>query len=160
MSQIAVLKRHKLFKNGWESVEYEPGAGRPSTSRTDNVQHVHGVFNSDRHLNVRIISDPIGIGKMSAHIITENLTMRNICAKVIPKILTDDQKQMWVWVRKPSATHWRRPRLFGQRNLGRPKLHIWIRLGNKAAKFWMTNCGITSNKQIQSESYAYRFLRR
>ena len=95
MSQTAVFKSHKLFKNGRESVEDEPCAGRPSTSRTDDkVQRVREVFNSDRRLSVRMIADRSGIDKMTAHtIITGNLMMRKICAKLVPKFSMDDQQQ-------------------------------------------------------------------
>ena len=62
MSQPAIFKWHKLFKDGRESVEDEPRAGRPSTSRTDdNVQRVREVLNSDRRLSVRMVADEIGI---------------------------------------------------------------------------------------------------
>ena len=95
MSQAAIFKWHKAFKDGRENVEDEPRAGRPSTSKTDdNVQRVREVLNSDRRLSVRLIADMVGIDKMTAHvIITENLAMRKICAKLVPKVLTDDQKQ-------------------------------------------------------------------
>ncbi|XP_071449362.1 protein GVQW3-like isoform X2 [Hetaerina americana] len=95
MSQTAVFKWHKLFKDGRESVDDEPRAGRPSTSRTDdNVQRVREVLNSDSRLSVRMIADRIGIDKMTVHtIITENLAMRKICAKLVPKALSYDQKQ-------------------------------------------------------------------
>ncbi|XP_011859854.1 PREDICTED: putative uncharacterized protein FLJ37770 [Vollenhovia emeryi] len=95
LSQTAVFKWHKLFKDGRESVEDKPRAGRPSTSRTDdNVQRVRDVLNSNRRLSVRMIADQIGIDKMIVHtIITEDLAIRKICAKFVPKVLTDDQKQ-------------------------------------------------------------------
>ncbi|KAJ8938681.1 hypothetical protein NQ318_004481 [Aromia moschata] len=85
----------KLFKNGRERVENEPHAGRPSTSRTDNnVQRLREVLNLDRGLSVGMISDRIGIDKMTVHtIVTENLAMGKICAKRVSKVLTDDQKQ-------------------------------------------------------------------
>ncbi|XP_023723477.1 protein GVQW3-like [Cryptotermes secundus] len=87
---------HKLqFLNGQQSVEDEPHGGRPSTSRTDdNVQRVRDVRNSYRRLSVRMIADRVGIDKMTVHtIITEDLAMRKVCAKLVPKVLTDDQKQ-------------------------------------------------------------------
>ena len=95
MSQSAVLKWRKLFKNGRDSVENEPRTGRPSTSQTDDkVQRVREVLNSDGRLSARMIADRIGIDTMTVHtIITENLAMRKICAELVPKVLTDDQKK-------------------------------------------------------------------
>ncbi|PRD35566.1 UNVERIFIED_CONTAM: hypothetical protein NCL1_11223 [Trichonephila clavipes] len=41
LSQAQVFRWHKMFKEGRESVEEEPHAGRPSTSRTtENEQSV------------------------------------------------------------------------------------------------------------------------
>ena len=76
-------------------MENEPRAGQPSTSRTDNeAERVHEVLNLDRRLSLRMIADRIGIDSITVHtIITENLAMRKICAKLVPKVLTDDQKQ-------------------------------------------------------------------
>ena len=95
MSQTAVFMWQKLCKDGRESVEDEPRAGRSSTSRTDHkVQRVREVMTSDRRLSARTIADRIGIDKMTVHtIITKNLAMRKICTKHVPKVLTDDQKQ-------------------------------------------------------------------
>lgn len=69
-------------------------AGRPSTSRNeDNMQRVCEVLNSDRRLSVSMIADHVGIDKMIVHtIITEDLGMRRICAKLDLKISTDHQK--------------------------------------------------------------------
>ena len=62
MSQTAAFMWHKLFKDGRESVEDEPRAGRPSTSRNDDkVQRVREMLNSDSRLSVRMIADRIGI---------------------------------------------------------------------------------------------------
>lgn len=42
-------------------------------------------------LSVSTIADEIGIDKMTMHsVITENFMIQNICAKFVPKILTDD----------------------------------------------------------------------
>lgn len=54
MSQTTVFKYHKLFKDGRESMDYELIAGRPLSSRTDDIlQRVHeALLNSDHRLNV------------------------------------------------------------------------------------------------------------
>lgn len=51
-----------MFKGGWESVEDEPWAGCPLTSRTKtNEKHARDVFNTDRRSNVRMIAYALGI---------------------------------------------------------------------------------------------------
>uniref|UniRef100_A0A8D8U2F0 Mos1 transposase HTH domain-containing protein n=1 Tax=Cacopsylla melanoneura TaxID=428564 RepID=A0A8D8U2F0_9HEMI len=95
LSRTAIFNWHKRFKYGRQHVEDEPRVRRPVTSKTDhNFQRVRNVLNSDRQLSVRMIADQVAIDKMTAHtIITEELGMRKICAKLVPKVLTDDQKQ-------------------------------------------------------------------
>ena len=79
------------FKDGRESVEDEQRAGRASTSRTENnAVRVKDVLDRDRRLNVRLIAEEEGLAKTDVHqIITEDLHMRKICAKLVPKNLSD-----------------------------------------------------------------------
>ena len=57
LSRAHVFRWHKSFLKGWEEVEDEPCAGRPSTSKTDdNVERVRSLVRSDRRLTLRIIS--------------------------------------------------------------------------------------------------------
>jgi len=95
-----VLRWHKAFKDGRESVEDEQQAGCPSTSRTENnVARVKAVLDRDRRLSVRLIAEEVGLPKTYVHrIITEDLHMRNICAKLVPKNLSDEQKDIRVLV--------------------------------------------------------------
>ena len=53
----------------------------------------------DRRLTVRMIADELEINHNSVwKIITEDLGMRKICAKMVPKLLDDDQKERRVEV--------------------------------------------------------------
>jgi len=48
------------------------------------------VLDRDRRLNVRLIAEDVGLPKTDVHrIITEDLHMRKICAKLVPKNLSD-----------------------------------------------------------------------
>jgi hypothetical protein len=69
--------------------------GRPLTSHTsDNVAKVKAVLDSDRRLSVRLIADQVGLPKSIVHeIVTTELEMRKVCAKLVPKVLTDEQKE-------------------------------------------------------------------
>jgi len=51
---------------------------------------------SDRQLTVRVIAEELGLGKLSIHtILTEHLEMKKVCAKIVPKLLTPEQKLRW-----------------------------------------------------------------
>ena len=74
--------------------------GRPSTSRTDeNVERVRQKVRSDRRLTVRMITDKLGMNSKSVwKIITEDLGMRKICTKMVPRLLNKEQKERRVQV--------------------------------------------------------------
>lgn len=51
------------------------------------------LLNSNRRLNVLMVEEKLGMDKMVVHnIITEDLGMRKIFVKLVPKVLTDQQK--------------------------------------------------------------------
>lgn len=100
LSRAQVFRWHKTFREGREGVEDEQRSGRPSTAHTsDNTEKVRAVLNSDRRLSVRLIADRVDLPKSIVHdIITTELQMRKICAKLVPKVLTDEQKENRVLV--------------------------------------------------------------
>ena len=68
LSSAQVLRWHKAFKDGRESVEDEQCAGHPSTSRTeDNVACVKAVLDRERHLSVQLITEEVGLMKTDFH---------------------------------------------------------------------------------------------
>ena len=85
LSSAQVFRWHMPFEDGKESVEDEQCAGRPSTSRTENnVARVKAVLDRDQHLNVWLITEEVGLPKKDVHrIITEDLHMRKICARLV-----------------------------------------------------------------------------
>jgi len=83
LSKSQVFKWYKAFSEGHESIKNEPRSGRPSTSKTNNnVENVRALVRSDRRLTARMIHQ----------ILTQELAMRKLCAKVVPKNLTIEQK--------------------------------------------------------------------
>ena len=53
MSAVQIKVRHKLFKDGRESVESDPCSGRPATNRTpENVERVQAAIHKDGRLTV------------------------------------------------------------------------------------------------------------
>jgi len=89
-----VFRWHKSFLEGREQVEDEPLAGRPSTSKTDdNVERERSLVRSDRRLTLRMISSKLDLNQFTVHqILTQDLDMRKLCAKMVPKNLTTEQK--------------------------------------------------------------------
>ncbi|KZC13398.1 Histone-lysine N-methyltransferase SETMAR [Dufourea novaeangliae] len=58
------------------------------------VKKIHKMVLDDRRLKVRELADMIGISKSAVHrILTENLDMRKLCARWVPRLLTMEQKQ-------------------------------------------------------------------
>ncbi|XP_015930647.2 protein GVQW3-like [Parasteatoda tepidariorum] len=87
-------KWHKAFKEGRERVTDEPRSGRPTTARTDeNVQREREVLKSDLRLSIQAITNTLNLSKCVVHrIVTEDLQMRKVCAKLVPKVLMEEQK--------------------------------------------------------------------
>ena len=82
-----MFKWYKAFSEGRESIKNEPRSGRPSTSKTDNnVEIVRGLVRSDRRLTVRMIASELNLNHTTVHqILTEELAMKKLCAKFVPK---------------------------------------------------------------------------
>ena len=94
LSRIMVFKWHKAFKEGQENVEDDPRSGRPISSTNDeNVEVVRAVMVKDRRLSVRMITEETGLDRNAVNrILTDHLHMRKICAKLMPKNLSVEQK--------------------------------------------------------------------
>ena len=93
LSTAQVFRWHKSFLEGRKQVEDEPRAGRLSTSKTDNVERARSLVWSDRRLTLRMISSELNFNRFTVHqILTQNLDMRKVCATMVPKNLTTEQK--------------------------------------------------------------------
>ena len=90
----------KGFCEGRESVTDEERSGRPATSRTEeNIAKIRQIVREDRRLAVRSIAEQVNIDRETVRIIvTEVLDVRKVCAKMVPKELTEEQKQIRVTI--------------------------------------------------------------
>ena len=100
MSKTRLFEWHSRFKEGREEVKDDHRSGKPSTSSTDeNVERVRQKVRSDRRLTVRMIPDELGMNSERVwRIITEGLGMQKICAKMVPRLLNEGQKERRVQV--------------------------------------------------------------
>lgn len=80
-----------------EHIKDEQRSGRPSTSKTDvNFEHLNTLVRTDCRLKLKILSEQLNLKRFTVHqILTEYLRMRKVCAKIVPKNLTVDQKDIW-----------------------------------------------------------------
>jgi len=86
----------KRFSEGREIVTDEQRSGRPATSGTEeNIANIRQILRENRRLTVRSIAEQVNIDRETVRkFLTEDLDMRKGCAKMVPKELTEEQKQI------------------------------------------------------------------
>jgi len=99
MKKTAVYKWMKRFSEGRESVTDEERSGRPVTSRTEeNIATVRQILCENRGLIVGSIAEQVNIDRQTVRkILTVELDMRKVCTKMVPKELTEEQRQRRVF---------------------------------------------------------------
>jgi len=95
MKKTAVYKCVKRFSEGRESVTDKERSGQPATSRTEaNIANVCQIVHENRWLTIWSIAEQVNIDRETVRkILTEDLDMRKVCVKMVPKELTKEQKQ-------------------------------------------------------------------
>ncbi|XP_064101113.1 protein GVQW3-like [Macrobrachium nipponense] len=99
MGITQIKEWYNRFKQGQISVESKPRSGRPSTSRNEEfVENVRRIVKDDRRITIKEITEAVGISSGSVHtILTEDLAMRRVSAKFLPKLLVEQQKNNSSW---------------------------------------------------------------
>ena len=94
LSKTQVYEWYSRFKGGEMSCEDQPRFGRPSTSRNDeNLEQVRNAINADRRRTIDEILEITGLSWSSCQrILTDDLNMKRVSAKFVPRLLTEDQK--------------------------------------------------------------------
>uniref|UniRef100_A0A224Z280 Uncharacterized protein n=1 Tax=Rhipicephalus zambeziensis TaxID=60191 RepID=A0A224Z280_9ACAR len=78
MDRSSVSEWHKLFQEGREHVEDEQRSERASMAKSEeNLVKVRNLLNSDRR-------------SIMHEIVTENLGLRKVCAKLVPNVLSNE----------------------------------------------------------------------
>ena len=72
---------------------------RDQDGRTEeNIANVRQIVRENRRLTVRNIAEQVNIDRETVkEILTEDLDMRKVCAKMVPKELIEEQKQRRVF---------------------------------------------------------------
>jgi len=94
LSRSKTFEWYSRFKSGRRSFEDDPGPGRPSTSHTEEtVAHVREIIRADRCLTIREVAEEVRIAFGTCQkILTEDVQMRRVTAKFVPRLLTAEQK--------------------------------------------------------------------
>ncbi|UYV78777.1 hypothetical protein LAZ67_16002713 [Cordylochernes scorpioides] len=84
-----------MFSEGREDVNDKERAERPSISTTDEkINEVEKMILANRRITVREVAEDLNISIGSCHsILINDLGMRRVAAKFVPKLLNCDQKQ-------------------------------------------------------------------
>ena len=94
LSYASVKRWVTHFKSGESSITDKPRSGRPSTADTEeNRVLVDELIRSDRRTTVREIVDKIGTGHNAAQNIISDLGYSKVCARWVPRQLTDELKR-------------------------------------------------------------------
>jgi len=95
LSRCVTFDWFKRFKEGRISIEDDHRPGRPSTSKTnDTITLVRNKIRNDRRLTVREVANEVGISIGTCHsILSDELGMKRVSAKLVPKLLTEEQKE-------------------------------------------------------------------
>ena len=85
---------YSRFKSGRRYFEDDPCPGRPSTFHTEEtVVRVREIIRADRRLTIREVAEEVRIAFGTCQkILTEDLRMRRVTAKFVPRLLTAEQK--------------------------------------------------------------------
>jgi len=96
MGFTQIKEWYNRFKDGCTSVESDARSGRPSASRNDElIDQVRTLVMQDRRVTVRKLAEEVGISTGTVHsILTDDLAMRRVSAKFVPKLLTMKQKKL------------------------------------------------------------------
>lgn len=96
LSKSRVYEWASRFASGRESTQDDARLGAPKIVHTrQNVEHLSVLVWTDRRLTVRMMSSELGINKETIRqMLYGDLLMRKLCAKLVPKVLTVEQKEL------------------------------------------------------------------
>ena len=95
MNRASVFEWYKRFKEGRKSVRDDERCGRSKEVRTSElIGQIKNFMYKDCHVSIETISAQFHVSVGTVHtIIHEELKMWKICAKFVPSVLCEDQKE-------------------------------------------------------------------
>ena len=95
MNRTSVFEWHKRFEEGRESMRDDERCGRSKEVRTPElIGQIKNFMDKDRRVSIETISALFDVIVGTVHtIIRKELKMRKICAKFVPRVLREDQKE-------------------------------------------------------------------
>ena len=95
MNQASVFEWHKRFKEARESVRDDERCGSSKEVRTPElIRQIKNFLDKNCCVSIETISAQFDVSVGTVHtIIHEELKMRKICAKFVPRLLREDQKE-------------------------------------------------------------------
>ncbi len=98
MSKSWVRVWHKRFQEGRSSFKDNKHTGCPKSSRSaQNVRRVQRCLDRDQRVTVRQLAEETNISKSSIHsILKKDLGLSKLAPKLVPKVLTQEQKDFRV----------------------------------------------------------------
>ena len=95
MNRAWVFEWHKRFKEGRESVRDDERCERSKEVRTpEMIGQIKNFMDKDRRVSIETISAQFDVSVGTVHtIIREELKMRKICVKFVPRVLREYQKE-------------------------------------------------------------------
>ena len=95
MNRASVFDWHKRFKEGRESVRDDERYGRSKEVNTPElIGQIENFIDKDRRVSIETIRAQFDESVGTVHIIIrEELMMRNICTKFVPRVIREDQKE-------------------------------------------------------------------
>jgi len=83
----------KHFKDGNTSIQDQPQSGHPQTASNErSKERVDEIIQDDRRVTVDTIARTLGIGHNAVQEMIESLGYRKVCARWVPRLLTEDHK--------------------------------------------------------------------
>ena len=95
MNQASVFEWHERFKEGRESVRDDERCGRSKEVRTlELIGQIKNFMDKGCRVSIETISAQFDVSAGTVHTtIREELKMRKICTKFVPRVLREDQKE-------------------------------------------------------------------